>query len=198
MGWRLPTFIVGGMRKLAGIIQPRKTQTIHRPTFQWEMNHLDDCFHHWHGASGPHKDYFLPCSNGISLQEFNRLYIQISNKVAYRDPENGSLAIGKGQVHMPPNCLSGKLTVPFLFNCWVDNQFRSVSFDLQWLKLWILFTGHTSMAYNKCEWKIDHWLIISTGNSLHSPRYPPPFSVALDNWRVLDPTRVLSRRWSPT
>jgi len=43
----------------------------------------------------------LPCSNGILLQDLNRLYLRISNTVAYRDPENGSLAIGQGQVYMP-------------------------------------------------------------------------------------------------
>jgi len=40
-------------------------------------------------------------SNGIMLQDLNRLYLQILNTVAYRVPENGCLAIGQGQVYMP-------------------------------------------------------------------------------------------------
>jgi len=32
---RLPRFIVGGMRKSPGLIQPRETQTLYVPTFQW-------------------------------------------------------------------------------------------------------------------------------------------------------------------
>jgi len=35
MRWRPPRFIVGGMRKSPGLIQPRETQTFHVPTFQW-------------------------------------------------------------------------------------------------------------------------------------------------------------------
>jgi hypothetical protein len=26
-------------------MQPRQTQTLHMPTFQWEMNYFNDCFH---------------------------------------------------------------------------------------------------------------------------------------------------------
>jgi len=113
------------------------------------MNYLNDCFHRWHCASGSRKDYLLPCSNGIPLQDLKRLYLWISNTVAYRDPENGSLAIGQGQVYMPHKRSWGKFKVPFLCNDCLDNQFRSASFDLQRLKLWILFTGHTSMAYDR-------------------------------------------------
>jgi len=43
----------------------------------------------------------VPCSKGIPLQDLNRLYLWISNTVAYRDPENSSLGIGQGQVYMP-------------------------------------------------------------------------------------------------
>jgi len=35
MRWRTPRFIVGGMRKSPGLIQPRKSQTLQVPTFQW-------------------------------------------------------------------------------------------------------------------------------------------------------------------
>jgi len=136
------------------------------------MNSLNDCFHRWHCASGSRKYYLLTCSNGVPLQDPNRLYLRISNTVAYRDPENRSLAICQGQVYTPHKPSWGKFKVPFLFNGCLDDQFRSASFDLQRLKLWIIFTGHTSMAYDKWEWKIDHWLIKSTRHSLPSPQRP--------------------------
>jgi len=59
------------------------------------MKYLNDCFHRLHCVSGSRKDYLLLCSNGIPLQDLNRLYLRISNTVTYRDPENGSLAIGQ-------------------------------------------------------------------------------------------------------
>jgi len=136
------------------------------------MNYPKDCFHRWHCASGSRKDYLLPWSDGIPLQDINRLYLRISNTVAYRDPENGSLAIGQGQVYMPHKFSWGKFKVPFLFNHCLDDQFKSASFDLQRLKLWIIFTGHTSMAYDKWEWQIDHWLMKSTLHSLRSQQRP--------------------------
>jgi hypothetical protein len=103
-----------------------------------------------------------PCSNGKLMQHFNLLCSRISNTVAFRYSENGCLATEQGQVYMPHKHSEGKFKVPFLFNCCLDNQFRSTRFDLQPLKLWILFSRHTSMAYDKWEWKIDHWLIKST------------------------------------
>ena len=71
---------------------------------------------------------------------------------------------------MPQKRSWGKLKVPFLFNRCLEDQLRSASFDLQRLTLWIIFTGHTSMAYDNWEWKIDHWLIKSTQYSSPSPR----------------------------
>jgi len=136
------------------------------------MNYLNDCFHRWRCASGSRKDSWLPCRNGILLQDLNRLYVRNTNTVACRDPDDGSLAIGQGQVYMPHKRLWGKFKVPFLFNRCLDDQHRSASFDLQRLKLWILFTGHTFMAYDKWEWQIDHWLIKSTRHSLPSPQWP--------------------------
>jgi len=134
------------------------------------MNYLNDCFLCWLCASGSRKDYLLPCSNGLPLQDLNRLCLRILNTVAYRDLQNGSLAIDQGQVYMPHKRSWGKFKVPFLFNRCLDDQFRSANFDLQRLKLWIVFTGHTSMAYDKWEWKIDHWLIKSTRRWLPSPQ----------------------------
>jgi len=90
--WRPPRFIAGGMRKSPGLIHPWGTRTLHVTTFQWVMNHLNNCFHRWHCASGSRNDYLLPCGNDIPLQDPNRLYFRISNKVAYRDPDDGSLA----------------------------------------------------------------------------------------------------------
>jgi len=136
------------------------------------MNYLNDCFHRWHSAPGSCEDDFLLSSNGIPLQDFIQLYIRISNKVTYRDPENGTLAIAQEQVYMPHKCLWGKFNVCVLFNCFLDDQFRSASFNLQQLKLWITFSKHTSMAYDKWEWKIDHLLMKSTRNSLPSMRPP--------------------------
>ena len=136
------------------------------------MNHLDDCFHCWPCASGSPEDYLLSCSNGTTLHDLNGAYSRIMNTLAYRDPENGFLAIGQWQVHMPHKCLWGMFKVPFLFNRCLDNEFRSASFDLQRLKFLILFTGHTSMAYDKSEWKIDLWLMKSTRHSLPSPWRP--------------------------
>jgi len=146
MQWRPPRFIVGGRRILPGLIQPRETQTLHMPIFQWKMNHLNNCSHHTHCVSGPRQDGLLRCSNGIPVQDLNRHYFQISNTVAYRDLDNGSLAVCQWQVYMLHKHLWCKINVPFLFHCCRDNQFRSSHFDLQRLKLWIVSTGPTSMA----------------------------------------------------
>jgi len=105
-------------------------------------------------------------------QQLNWLYLRISNTVAHRDPENSRLAVGQRQIYMPHKRSWGAFKVPFLFHHRLDDQLRSASFDLQRLELWILFTGHTSMAYDKWEWKIDHWLIKSTQHSLPSPQWP--------------------------
>jgi len=136
------------------------------------MNHLKDCFHRWHCVSGCRKEYWLPCSNGIPLQEINQLYSWISNTVAYRDPEHCHLAFGLGQIYMPHKWLWGKFKVHCFFNRCLDDQFRHASFDLQQLTLWMLFTWHTSVADDKWEWKIDHWLTKSTRDSLPSPHRP--------------------------
>jgi len=136
------------------------------------MKHPEDSFHRWHYASGSRNDHLLPYCNGIPLQEFNRLYLRISNTVAYRDPENGSLAIGQRQLYMPHKRLWSKFKVPVLFHRCLDDQLRSASFDLHQPKLGILFTSHTFMAYDKWEWKIDHWLIKSTQHSLPSLQWP--------------------------
>jgi len=152
------------------------------------MNHLNNCFHRWHCASGTRKDYLLLCSNGIPLQDFNWLKLRCWNKVAYRDPENGSLAIDQGLVYMPHKHSWGKFNVPFLFNRWLDNQCRTACFDLQQLQLCILFTGHGSMAHNKSEWTIDHWLIKSHRHSLASPWPPSPLV-----WPPRNPARLGSR-----
>jgi len=133
------------------------------------MNHLNNCFHLCHCPSGSHKDYLLPCSSGIPVQDCNRHYLLISNLVTYRDLENGSMAIGQGQVYMPHKCSWGKLKFPFLCHHCHDNQFWSASLDLRRLKLWIFFTRHTCTVYDKWEWKIYHWLIKWTWHSLPSP-----------------------------
>jgi len=136
------------------------------------MNHLKDLFHHCHYASGSRKDYMVPCSNGILLQDLDRLYLPISNTVAYRDAENSSRASGQDQVYMLDKRLWGNFKVPFLFNCCLDHQFRSATIDLQRLKLLILITGRTSIAYDKWEYKIDHWFIKSTQHSVALPSRP--------------------------
>jgi len=136
------------------------------------MSHLNNCFHCWHCEAGYRQDYMLLCSNAIPLQDLNQLSLRILNTVTYRDLENGRLAIGQGQVYMLHKCLQRKFKVHFLFNCCLDNQLRNASFDLQRLKLWILFTAHTSMVYNKWEWKIHHWSIKSTRHSLPSVLRP--------------------------
>ena len=101
MRWRPLRFIVCGLRKMPELISPRETQTIHMPTFQWQTNPPNDCFHHWYCSSGSCKDYLVLCTNDIPLQDFNLLNLGISNKVAYRDLENSCLAIGQGQISMP-------------------------------------------------------------------------------------------------
>jgi len=136
------------------------------------MNHLNNGFHRWCCASGSHKDYFLSFNNGILLQDINQLNSWISNNIANRYTENGTLANGQGLVHMPHKCLWGKFRVPCLRNRCLDDQSRSACFNMQWLKLWILFFRHTSMANDKWECKIDCWLIKSTQHSLHSLRWP--------------------------
>jgi len=110
---------------------------------------LNNCFHCWHCESGSPKDDFLHCSNGIPLQDLNRLYLRILNTVAYRDPDNRSLRNSQGQVYKPHKCSWGKFKCPYLCNHCLDNQFKSATFDLQRLKLLILFAGHTAMAYDK-------------------------------------------------
>jgi len=176
MQWRPPRSIVGGMRKSPGLIQPRETQTLDMPMLQSEMNHLNNCFHRRHCASDSCRDSLLPCSNDIPLQHLNELYLRISNTVVYCDPQNGGLAIGQGQIFMPHKHWWGKFKVPFSFDSCLDNQFTSASFNLQQLKLLILFTRHTAMAYDKWKWKIDHWFIKSTWHALPSPRWPSTIS----------------------
>ena len=107
------------------------------------MNHLNDCFHRWHCASGSCKDSLLPCGIAIPLQGLHSLCLQISNKVSKRDPVYGSLAIGEGQVYMHHKWWWGKFKVPFLFNCCLEDHFRSPSVNLQQLKLWILLVAVT-------------------------------------------------------
>jgi len=135
------------------------------------MNHLNHCVHRWHCALGSHKDNLLLCSNGIKSQDINQLYLRILNTVACRDPENGTLAVGQSQGYMPHKHAWEKFKVPFFIIVCLDYQFRSGSFNLQQLTLSIWFTGHSSMAYNKWEWKIDHSLIKSTRHSLLSLRW---------------------------
>ena len=166
-----PPRIKGGcIRKSPGLIQPRAFQTLYVPTFWWWMNHHNDYFHCWHCALGSCKPYLLPCSNGIPLQDFNLLHLQISNNVAYNDLENGRLAIAHKQVYMLHKCLGGTVKVPSFFHHHFGDQFRSSSLDLQWLKLWVLSTAHSCMAYDKLQWMIDHWMIKSTQHSLPSLR----------------------------
>jgi hypothetical protein len=136
------------------------------------MNYLNDCFHLWHCALGFCKDYLLSCSNCILLKSLKQLYLLIANTVASRDPESVSLSIGQGEGYMLHKHSWGKFKVGFLFNCCRNDQFRSPRFDLQRLTLWILFTGHTSMAYNQWKLKPDRWLIKSTRHSLPAPQRP--------------------------
>jgi len=136
------------------------------------MNHLKDCFNRWDCASGCREDYLLLCRNGIPLHCVNRLLLQISNSVAYWDPQNVSLAISQGLVYMPHKHSWEKFKVPILFDCCLDDQLRSASFEMQRLILRIVFTRHTSMAYDEGTWTICYWLIKSTWHSLHSPRRP--------------------------
>ena len=168
--WRPLRFIVGGMRKSPGLIQPRETQTLHVTTFEWYMNHLNDWSHRWHSASVSRKDHFLLCSNSILQLNINGFYLPISNTVSNRDPDNGSLAIDQEQVYMPHKDLWGKIKVPFMCNQCLDDQYRSSSFNIERLKLSIGFTRQTSMANDKWNWKMDHWLISSTSHSLPSPQ----------------------------
>jgi len=138
------------------------------------MNHLNDSFFPWHCTLCTGKDDLLPCGNGVPQKYLNRLYIRILTTVAYRDPKIVGRAIGKREVYIPQKRWWGKFNVPFSFNRCLHDQYRTASFDLQWLKLWIIFTGHTSMAYFKWEWKIDHWLIKSTRHSLPPPQLLSP------------------------
>lgn len=132
------------------------------------MKHLNDCFHHWHRVSGWCKDFLLLCSNGKLLHYPKQFYQQIFYKFVYKDPVYGYLAIGWGYVTMPLTQLWGKVKVPCLFKYFLDDQFRSASFDLQLQKFWFSFTRHTFMAYTEWEWKIDYLFIKSTPHSLHS------------------------------
>jgi len=172
MQWSLPRFIVGGMRKSPGLIQRWGTQTLHVATSQWLMYYLNDCYCCWHCASGSDKDFLLPCSNHIPLEDLNRLYLWFPNTVTYSDPENGSLEMSQEPVYMPHKHSWSEFKVPFVFNHRLGDQFRSASFNSQRLKLWIVSTGHTCMAYDKWKWKMDHWLIKSTRHSLPSPQQP--------------------------
>jgi len=73
---------------------------------------------------------------------------------------------------MPHERSWGKFKVCILFNQSLDDQFRTASFDLQRLTLWILLTRPTSLAYHNWEWKIDHCMRKWTRHSLPSPRPP--------------------------
>jgi len=172
MRWRLPRFIDGGRTKWPGLIQPREIQTRHVLAYQWLMNHLNDRFHCWHCASTSRSDYLHPCRNNILLPEFNQLGFRILNIVSYTDPEKDSLAIGRRKVYMPHKHSWRKFKDPFLFNRCLDDQFMSASFDFQRLRWWILFAGHTAMAFDKWEWKTDHRLTKSARLSLASPQWP--------------------------
>jgi hypothetical protein len=130
------------------------------------MNHLNNCFHHWHCPSGFRTEYLLLSSYGITLHALNRLKLWISNPATYRDRRNCYLASGRGRVYMPQRCSWGKFKVPFLYNCCLDHHFWNASFNLQQLQLWVVFPEHISMAYNIWEWKIDHWLTKSNQYSL--------------------------------
>jgi len=116
--------------EIAWINLVQRKQTLHVPTFQWYMNYINDWFHRWHCVSGSHKDYMLLCSNGIWLQHLNELTVQILKSVTNKYPQNGSLAIGHGQVYKPHKHSWGKFKVPFWFNDYLDSLFRSASFDL--------------------------------------------------------------------
>jgi len=135
------------------------------------MYHINNCFLRWHSASGSRK---VTCSRVAIVYRCKTPIKSIYGfwtSVAYRDVENGSQPIGQGLVYMPHKRLWGIFNVPFSINHCLDDEFWS-SFDLQCLKLWILLTGHTSMAYHKWEWKIDHWLIELNWHSLPSSRLP--------------------------
>jgi len=136
------------------------------------MNHLNNWLHRWHCASGYRKDYLLLCNNSFMPQHLNWLYLQILNTVPNRDEEEGSLTIGRGLAYMPHKHLWGKFKVRFFFDHCPEGHVWSASSNLQQLKLWILFTGHSSMAYDNWEWRIDHWLRKSTQHSLPSLRWP--------------------------
>jgi len=130
------------------------------------MNHLRDCFQHWHCASRSRQAYLLLCGIAILRWGLHWLDLWISNTVGNRDLVKGCLGTGHGQVYMPHKVLWGNFKVPLLVNGCLDDQFRSASFDLLWLTSWVSFTGHTSMVDGKWEWKIYHWLIKSTRHSL--------------------------------
>jgi len=151
--------IVGGMRKLAGMIQPRDTKTRLAATLEWQMNRLIDCFLRGSSVSCFRNKYLLPCSNGIQWWVCDWLHLWILNNVANRDPENDSHAVCQGLVYIPQKGLWGRFEVPSWFSHCLDDQFRSLCFDFQWWEWWILFTRYTSMAYDKWDWQIDHWLI---------------------------------------
>jgi len=106
------------------------------------------------------------------MPDFNKLYLKISNKVAYRDLAHRCLATGQGQVYMPHKRSWRLFKVTVMFNRCLDNQSRNASFDLQWLGLGILVTGQTFMACNKWKWKIKDSLMESTWHWLLSPWTP--------------------------
>jgi len=137
---------------------------------QWLCLSLTLCIRLSHRFVPPVQQWY-----GIPLQDFNWDYWWILNKAASRAPENGGLGSGQGEVYIPHKHSWGKFKVPFLFYHCLDIRLCSASFDLQRPKMWILFTEHTSMAYDEWEWTIDHWLIISTRHSL--PSLEPPSTI---------------------
>jgi len=136
---RLPQ-TVGNTRSISKKLRP--STYLH---FSGFMNHLNNCFHYWHCASGSHKGLSLPHRNDIPLQQFNRQISLMWNKVGYRDSHYGSLPICHCLVYMPHNSSWGKFKVLFLFCCCLEDQFRSTSFNLQQLKLWISFTRQSAI-----------------------------------------------------
>jgi len=158
MRWKLPILIHGVMKKSPRLIQAGDTQTLQEFTLQRWMDDLKDYLHCVHSASGCVRDYLLPGSNGIPLQDPNQQYLWISNSVTYRDLNNWSLPIVHGQVYMWYKYSWGKFRVSIRYNRYLPNESNTASWYFQSHKLYILFMEHTSIAYDKCEWIIDHWL----------------------------------------
>jgi len=103
MRWSPPRFIVGSMRKMPGLIQPREAQTLHVPTFQWKLYHLSDWFHCWHCTSRSRNYYPLLFSIGLSLEDFKQCQLWIGNTVTYRGLHNRRLAICQDRSTYPTN-----------------------------------------------------------------------------------------------